>query len=63
MNRFEDITEIDRNVIRSVPKNMEKSKNSVWRQLMQFCTKKSTHLIESSIGSKYSVFLFEKYSP
>jgi hypothetical protein len=46
MNRFEDITEIDRNVIRSVPKNMEKSKNSVWRQLMQFCTKKSTHLIE-----------------
>jgi hypothetical protein len=38
MNRFGDITkrEIDEHVTRSVPKNIEKSKNSVWRQFMSF---------------------------
>jgi hypothetical protein len=55
--------EIDENVIRSVPKNTEKSKNSVWKQLMSFCAEKSTHLIQRNIDFKYSVFLFEKYSP
>jgi hypothetical protein len=42
MNCFRDITEreIDENVIRSVPKNTEKSKNSIWRQFMSFCPKK-----------------------
>jgi hypothetical protein len=35
-NRFGDIPEreIDENVIGNAPKNTEKSKNSVWRQLM-----------------------------
>jgi hypothetical protein len=47
INRFGDITEreIDENAIRSVPKNTEKGKNSVWIQFMSFCTEKSTHLI------------------
>jgi hypothetical protein len=48
MNRFGDITEreIDENVIRNVPKNTEKSKNSVWRQFMSFCGEINLHLIE-----------------
>jgi hypothetical protein len=48
MNRLGDIAEreIDENVIRNVPKNTEKSKNSVWRQFMSFCAEKSSHLIE-----------------
>jgi hypothetical protein len=47
MNRFGDITEreIDENAIKSVPKNTEKGKNSVWIQFMSFYTEKSTHLI------------------
>jgi hypothetical protein len=48
MNRFGYMTEreIDENVTRSVAKNMENSKNSVWRQFMSFCAEKSTHLIK-----------------
>jgi hypothetical protein len=42
MNRFGYMTEreIDENVTRSVPKNMENSKNSVWRQFMSFLRRK-----------------------
>jgi hypothetical protein len=51
MNRFGDITEreIEENVIRNVPKNTEKSKNSVWRQFMSFCGEKSTFNRETPV--------------
>jgi hypothetical protein len=52
MNRFGDITEreIDENVIGSITKNTENSKNSVWRQFMSFCAeKKYTFNLETPV--------------
>jgi hypothetical protein len=64
MNRFGDITEreIVENVIIIVNKNTKKCKNSIWRQFMSFWLKKK-YTYRGNTGFKYSVFLFEKYSP
>jgi hypothetical protein len=56
INRFGNITEqeIDENVIKSVPRNMEKSKNSVWRQFYVILRRKKVHISsgDSSIDFK-----------
>jgi hypothetical protein len=60
MNSFRDITEreIDENLIRSVPKNTEKSKNSIWRQFMSFCAKKKSNR-ETPVSE--IAFIFKKW--
>jgi hypothetical protein len=62
MHRFGE-REIDENVIKSVPKNTEKSKNSVWRQFMSFCAEKNyTFNPEKYWFQVFCIFIREIFS-